>query len=171
MWFGWKCPNCWDCVTRLSSLQKGEEYYWQTVRRKQSVWIVRLRPVTLYHQVGHFVSAQAHFVECCSPRGKGGESFYVMVRWVACLVCVLSLRMLYMYCRAPGFIDEPWTSFLGIRKTAYTYCTLVTYTNRACSFHANKAADSLLGKAVLCAVSVVKTDRVQGGAATNRVQR
>ena len=112
-------------------------------------------------------------MECCSPRGKGGESFYVMVRWVACLMCVLSLRMLYMYCRAPcrALSMNLGTSFLGIRKTAYTYCTLVTYTNRTCSFHVNKAADSLLGKAVSCVVSVVKTDRVQGGAATNRVQR
>ena len=32
-------------------------------------------------------------------------------------------------------------------------------------------ADSLLGKAVSCAVSVVKAVHVQGGAATNRVQR
>ena len=32
-------------------------------------------------------------------------------------------------------------------------------------------ADSLLGKAVSCAVSVVKADRVQGGAATNRVRK
>ena len=32
-------------------------------------------------------------------------------------------------------------------------------------------ADSLRGKAVSCAVSVVKADRVQGGAATNRVRR
>ena len=32
-------------------------------------------------------------------------------------------------------------------------------------------ADSLLGKAVSCTISVVKADRVQGGAATNRVQR
>ena len=32
-------------------------------------------------------------------------------------------------------------------------------------------ADSLLGKAVWCAVSVVKGDRVQGGATTNCVQR
>ena len=32
-------------------------------------------------------------------------------------------------------------------------------------------ADSLLGKAVWCAVSVVKADHVQGGATTNRVQR
>ena len=31
--------------------------------------------------------------------------------------------------------------------------------------------DSLLGKAVSCAVSVVKANRVQGGAATNHVQR
>ena len=33
------------------------------------------------------------------------------------------------------------------------------------------AADSLLGKAVSYAVSVVKADHVQGGAATNRVRR
>ena len=32
-------------------------------------------------------------------------------------------------------------------------------------------ADSLLGKAVSCAFSVVKADRVQSGAATNCVQR
>ena len=32
-------------------------------------------------------------------------------------------------------------------------------------------ADSLLGKAVSCTISVVKADCVQGGAATNRVQR
>ena len=32
-------------------------------------------------------------------------------------------------------------------------------------------ADSLLGKAVWCAISVVKANRVQGGATTNRVQR
>jgi len=32
-------------------------------------------------------------------------------------------------------------------------------------------AVSLLGKAVSCAISVVKADRVQGRAATNRVQR
>ena len=32
-------------------------------------------------------------------------------------------------------------------------------------------ADSLLGKAVWCAVSVVKVDHVQGGATTNRVRR
>ena len=31
--------------------------------------------------------------------------------------------------------------------------------------------DSLLAKAVSCTVSVVKTDRVQGGTATNRVRR
>ena len=31
--------------------------------------------------------------------------------------------------------------------------------------------DSLLAKAVSCAVSVVKSDCVQGGAATNRVRR
>ena len=31
--------------------------------------------------------------------------------------------------------------------------------------------DSLLAKAVLCAFSVVKSDHVQGGAATNRVRR
>ena len=43
--------------------------------------------------------------------------------------------------------------------------------SRACSFHANKLervtanpGDSLLTKAVLGAVSVVKVDRVQGGA-------
>ena len=42
----------------------------------------------LCHQVGPCVSAQAHFVECCTPRRKGGGSFYVMVRWIACLVCV-----------------------------------------------------------------------------------
>ena len=30
--------------------------------------------------------------------------------------------------------------------------------------------DSLLAKAVLCGISVVKTDRVQGGAATNCVR-
>ena len=43
----------------------------------------------------------------------------------------------------------------------YTYRTLVTYMNRACSFHANKAPGySLLAKAVLSAVSVVKADRV-----------
>ena len=55
-------------------------------------------------------------------------------------------------------------SFKGIRKTAYTYCTLVTYTNRACSFHTNKGVRvaaapgySLLAKqAVSCAISVVK---------------
>ena len=33
------------------------------------------------------------------------------------------------------------------------------------------ATDSLLGKAVSYAVSVVKADHVQGGAATNRVRR
>ena len=32
-------------------------------------------------------------------------------------------------------------------------------------------ADSLLGKAVWCTISVVKADCVQGGATTNRVQR
>ena len=32
-------------------------------------------------------------------------------------------------------------------------------------------ADSLLGKAASCAVSVVKADRVQGRAATNRVRK
>ena len=32
-------------------------------------------------------------------------------------------------------------------------------------------ADSLLCKAVSCTISVVKADRVQGGAATNRAQR
>ena len=32
-------------------------------------------------------------------------------------------------------------------------------------------ADSLLDDAVLCAISVVKADRVKGGAATNHVQR
>ena len=32
-------------------------------------------------------------------------------------------------------------------------------------------ADSLLGKAAWCAVSVVKADRVQGGATTNCVRR
>ena len=31
-------------------------------------------------------------------------------------------------------------------------------------------ADLVLGKAVWCAVSVVKADRVQGGATTNRVR-
>ena len=31
--------------------------------------------------------------------------------------------------------------------------------------------DSLLAKAVSCAISVVKADRVQGGAATNHVRR
>ena len=31
--------------------------------------------------------------------------------------------------------------------------------------------DSLLAKAVSCTVSVVKTNRVQGGAATNHVRR
>ena len=31
--------------------------------------------------------------------------------------------------------------------------------------------DSLLAKAVSCAVSVVKTDRVQGGTTKNRVRR
>ena len=54
----------------------GEEYYWQTVRKKQSVWIVRLRSVTLCHQVCPCVSAQAHCVERCT------------VGWVVRLVCV-----------------------------------------------------------------------------------
>ena len=95
-------------------------------------------------------------MECCSPRGKGAvESFYVMVRWVACLVCVLSLRVLYMYCRAPcrALSMNLGTSFLGIRKTAYTYCTLVTYTNRACSFHTNKLPIRCFGKPI-CYLSV-----------------
>ena len=123
-YFGWKCPSCWDWVTRLSSLQKGEEYYWQTVRKKQSVWIVRLCPVTLWHQVGPCVSAQAHFVECCSPREK---AFWCVlptatILWTVnsvlntstmCHVCtLLSLRVLYMYCRAPcralSMNLEPW---------------------------------------------------------------
>ena len=49
--------------------------------------------------------------------------------------------------------------------------------HRACSFHANKErvaaalGDSLLAKAVSCTVSVVKANRVQGGATTNRVRR
>ena len=42
--------------------------------------------------------------------------------------------------------------------------------DRACSFHLTAGlGDSLLAKAVLCPVSVVKTDSVQGGGATNRV--
>ena len=68
-------------------------------------------------------------------------------------------------------------SFEGICKIANAYRTLVAYTNRACSFHANKRESGctseqfLLAKVVSCAVSVVKTDCVQGGAATYRVQR
>ena len=54
---------------------------------------------------------------------------------------------------------------------AYTYRTVVTYTNRTCLLKERVTADSLLGKAVLCAVSVVKPDCVQSGAATNRVRR
>ena len=60
----------------------------------------------------------------------------------------------------PQFVGE-------IHKIAYTYRTLVTYTNRACSFHANKGEHDCQ-KAISCTVSVVKADRVQGGAATNR---
>ena len=33
-------------------------------------------------------------------------------------------------------------SFLGIRKKAHTYRTLIPYKNRACSFHANKGESS-----------------------------
>ena len=68
-------------------------------------------------------------------------------------------------------------SFEGIRKIANTYRTLVAYTNRACLFHANKRESGctskqfLLAKVVSCAVSVVKTNCVQGGAATYRVRR
>ena len=63
--------------------------------------------------------------------------------------------------------------FSGIHKIVYTYRTLVTYMNCACSFHINKGvtADSLLGKAVSCAVYVVKATRVQGEATTKCVQR
>ena len=57
----------------------------------------------------------------------------------------------------------------------HTYCTLVTYTNRVCSLHLKKGTaapgDPLLAKAVLSLVSVGKADSVQGGGATNRVQR
>ena len=60
----------------------------------------------------------------------------------------------------PQFVGE-------IHKIAYTYRTLVTYTNRACSFHANKGEHDCR-KAISCTVSVVKADHVQGGAATNR---
>ena len=54
-----------------------------------------------------------------------------------------------------------YPQFLRVCKIAYTYCTLVTYTNCACSFHANKgesaaAPGSLLAKAVSCTVSLVK---------------
>ena len=38
-------------------------------------------------------------------------------------------------------------------------------------FKERVTADSLLGKAVSCAISVVEADRVQGGAATKRVRR
>ena len=119
VWFGWKCPSCWEWGTRLSSLQ-GKEYYGQTVCKKQSVWIVRLCPVTLCHQVGPCISAQAHFMECCSPR------FWCVlatatILWTVnsvlntsttCHVCML----LYMYCRAPcralSMNLEPWTTDL-----------------------------------------------------------
>ena len=37
--------------------------------------------------------------------------------------------------------------------------------------HKGVTADSLLGKAVSCAVYVVKANRVQGGTTTKRVQR
>jgi len=48
--------------------------------------------------------------------------------------------------------------------------------NCACSFHIKERVaavpgDSLLAKAVSCAVSVVKAHRVQGRAATNHVRR
>ena len=53
-----------------------------------------------------------------------------------------------------------------------------TNTNRACSFHANKGESGCISglfaacyKAVSCAVSDEKADRVQGGVATNRVRR
>ena len=65
--------------------------------------------------------------------------------------------------------------FLGVRKIAYTYRALVTYTNHACLFHLNKGrqllGDSLLAKGVSCPISVVKADSVQGGSATNCVRR
>ena len=54
----------------------------------------------------------------------------------------------------------------------HTYCTLVTYTNRACSLHLKKwtaaPGNPLLAKAVSSPVSVGKPD---SGGATNRVQR
>ena len=49
-----------------------------------------------------------------------------------------------------------------------TYRTLVIYTNHACLFHASEGESSgqssLFAKALLCTASVVKADRVQGGA-------
>ena len=63
-------------------------------------------------------------------------------------------------------------SFKGIHKIAYTYRTVVAYTNRACSFKGLQApGDLLLAKGCIVPVSVVKADGVQGGGATNRVRR
>ena len=58
-WFGWKCPSCWDWVTRLSSLQKGEILLVNCLQAAECV-----------NSQAPSVSAQAHFMECCSPREK-----------------------------------------------------------------------------------------------------
>ena len=46
----------------------------------------------------------------------------------------------------------------------YTYCKSVTYTNSTCTIK-ERVSNSLLAKVV--SVSVLKANRVQGGAATN----
>ena len=69
-----------------------------------------------------------------------------------------------MYClRMCVIFPVFWGGFV---KLCIITRTLVTYTNRACSFLLNKAlhlwvSDSLLAKAVSCSVSVVKADCVQ----------
>ena len=75
---------------------------------------------------GPCISAQAHFVECCSPRfwciansELCAQFFYYM-----CHVCMLlSLRVLYMYCRAPyralSMNLEPSTTESNYLHTCY----------------------------------------------------
>ena len=54
------------------------------------------------------------------------------------------------------------------RGLVYSYRTLVTYIYKPCTTVA--PSNSLLATAVLCAISVVKANHIQGGASTNRVR-
>ena len=65
----------------------------------------------------------------------------------------------------PKFSEKNEPLYLERFQIAYTYCTLVMYTNRACSFHLNKGLHDSYP------VSVVKADRVQGGGAISCVRR